>query len=747
MYRWLLSLQSQKNIRLRLSRTGAILMLSVCSITAYGQPTGTLAGQPTGTLAEQPTGGLGEQTAGALTGQTTGGPGEHETGSLNGKLRPDYFPETRFPEAHFPEDSARGKRLREVEISAHRIQTSANSVSPYQVIERKQLQMMQGTQASDAIRQFSGITLRDYGGIGGLKTVSIRSLGAGHTTVGYDGLPVSDGQTGQIDLGRFSLFSIEKISLNTGQSENLLQPAQMFASAGVVHIETVMPQLSDARPFALRGVVRGGSFGLFQPALAVAFRLWDKWSAEAEAEWLRSDGRYPFTLNYGGAADSSSREKRINSDLSDSRFSLHAQRNSTDHKKASLRAEYRNSERGLPGPVIFYNSFSKERLQSNDLLLQGRYQNSKNRVEWQVNAKVARKESSYLEVRNSLPDGSQESHYLQYEGLASGAIQFRAAEGLLLSTAHDFHLLTLSSNLPHNLKPVRTSWLGVAAARYQRNQWVATASLLSTRSSDHLPQGKSGKLHQRWSPYVGVQYRLSEQSPVRLRLFYKESFRLPTFNDLYYPRMGNPSLNPEIARQWNLGATWVSSPGKVLNYLSIRADGFRNRIKNQLVAMPRQSMFIWTVTNFGQTRIEGADFSAESRWRLHEALTVEASGSFTLQKAVDVSNPNSSSYNQQIPYTPRQSGAAMLALQAREWSLTYQIWMAGTRYTMAQNIDANRLDPYNEQSISMARRWQVGSVLLTLKGEIQNLTNQTYQVVKSYPMPGRSFRIGLYFEL
>ena len=140
----------------------------------------------------------------------------------------DYFPEQfssndfpePFTEEFFPADSARGKRLKEVEISAQRIQSAANSVSPYQAIERKQLQLMQGTQASDAIRQFSGITLRDYGGIGGLKTVSIRSLGAGHTTVGYDGLPVSDGQTGQIDLGRFSLFSIEKITLNTGQSEN-----------------------------------------------------------------------------------------------------------------------------------------------------------------------------------------------------------------------------------------------------------------------------------------------------------------------------------------------------------------------------------------------------------------------------------------------------------------------------------------------------------------------------------------------
>ena len=643
-------------------------------------------------------------------------------------------------------DSGIGKRLEEVEISGGRILTPANSVSPFQSLNRKQLQQMQGTQASDAIRQFSAITLRDYGGIGGLKTVSIRSLGAGHTTVGYDGVPVSDGQTGQIDLGRFSLFSIEKISLNTGQSDDLLQPAQMYASAGVIQIETVLPELSDTKRWGVRGWVRSGSFGLFQPAVAVSHRISDKWTAEAEAEWLRSDGRYPFTLRYGGITDSSSREKRINSDVSDSRFSIHAQGHFLPGKRVSLRAEYRNSERGLPGPVIFYNAFSKDRVSTGDLLLQGRYENRRNRLQFQFNSKFARKESAYDEVRNTLPGGAQHNHYLQYEGLVSGTLQFRATEGLLFSTANDANILTLSSNLPNNLTPVRTTWLGVVGAQFRHRRWVTTATLLSTWSADHVENGKSGKTHQRWSPYVGIQYRLSEQSPFRIRLFYKESFRLPTFNDLYYPRTGNTSLNPEIARQWNLGATWVSAPGKRLTYLSLRADGFRNRIKNQLVAMPRQSMFIWTVTNFGQTRIEGADFAAESRWSLTPDLTLEASGSFTLQRAIDVSNRESNSYKQQIPYTPKESGTAMAGLQFGAWSLTYQIWAAGTRYSMAQNIVSNRLSPYAEQSVSVARKLKAGSALLTLKGEIQNLTDASYQVVKSYPMPGRSFRVGLYFE-
>ena len=80
---------------------------------------------------------------------------------------------------------------------------------------------------ADAVRRFAGTNVRDYGGIGGLKTVSVRNLGAAHTAVSYDGVVVSNSQAGQIDIGRFSLDNVSSLSLAIGQDENLLQPARL----------------------------------------------------------------------------------------------------------------------------------------------------------------------------------------------------------------------------------------------------------------------------------------------------------------------------------------------------------------------------------------------------------------------------------------------------------------------------------------------------------------------------------------
>lgn len=77
----------------------------------------------------------------------------------------------------------------------------------------------------------AGVNLRDYGGAGGLKTVSVRGLGAGHTAVSYDGLAVTDTRQGQIDMGQFCIDNLADIELQTLDNAQLLVPVRNMASA------------------------------------------------------------------------------------------------------------------------------------------------------------------------------------------------------------------------------------------------------------------------------------------------------------------------------------------------------------------------------------------------------------------------------------------------------------------------------------------------------------------------------------
>src|SRR5690554_1080042 len=136
------------------------------------------------------------------------------------------------------------QHLPEVVITDKPGDRELRSTTPMQTLSRESLQNLNALQLSDALKHLSGVTIKDYGGIGGLKTISVRGLGATHTGVNYNGIAITDVQTGQIDVGRFSLDNIENITLHSGQSDQIFMPARAFSNASYLNISSIKPQFN-----------------------------------------------------------------------------------------------------------------------------------------------------------------------------------------------------------------------------------------------------------------------------------------------------------------------------------------------------------------------------------------------------------------------------------------------------------------------------------------------------------------------
>ena len=188
--------------------------------------------------------------------------------------------------------------LEEVVVVSNHKGKEGRATAPLQILTDETLKGLNAIQVADAVKHFSGVMVKDYGGIGGLKTVSVRSLGASHTAVSYDGIAVSDAQNGQIDISRFSLDNVDMVSLSNGQSDQIFQPARQYASSAVLNITTMAPQFDKC---AVNGKVmmKGGSFGLINPSLYIAGKLNRYLSMTASGEWMSAHGRYPYVMHYG----------------------------------------------------------------------------------------------------------------------------------------------------------------------------------------------------------------------------------------------------------------------------------------------------------------------------------------------------------------------------------------------------------------------------------------------------------------
>lgn len=123
--------------------------------------------------------------------------------------------------------------LRIGEARAVTVRREVKNGAPTWTLDSAALQTRGVATTADALRRLPSVNLRDYGGAGGLKMVSVRGLGASHTVVTHDGLPVGDARTGQIDFRRFPLHRLQSVSLAVADAPELLVPVRALGAATV----------------------------------------------------------------------------------------------------------------------------------------------------------------------------------------------------------------------------------------------------------------------------------------------------------------------------------------------------------------------------------------------------------------------------------------------------------------------------------------------------------------------------------
>ncbi|MCQ2351810.1 MAG: TonB-dependent receptor plug domain-containing protein, partial [Paludibacteraceae bacterium] len=165
-----------------------------------------------------------------------------------------------------------------------------------QTLSGNDLQRLSAHSVADAMRYFSGVQIKDYGGVGGIKTVDIRSMGSHHVGVFYDGIEVGNAQNGTVDLGKFSLENIESISLYNGHKTEALQPAKDFGSAGTLYIRTRRPVFQQGKNYNVTVGMKAGSFGFANPSVLYEQKLSETVCLSMNAEYTFATGRYPFTI-------------------------------------------------------------------------------------------------------------------------------------------------------------------------------------------------------------------------------------------------------------------------------------------------------------------------------------------------------------------------------------------------------------------------------------------------------------------
>ena len=639
------------------------------------------------------------------------------------------------------QDSVRVHHIQEVVVTSRLI---SRETIPSQTLGGEELKKLNSLSVADALRYFSGLQLKDYGGVGGIKTVNIRSMGTNHLGIFYDGIELGNAQNGQIDLGQFSLDNVEEISLYNGQRSAIFQPASDFGNAGSVYIRTKAPRFMLGRRYNFSLKAKYGSSDTFRFSSLWEQKLSDHISSSLSTGVLTSSGRYKFryrrvTEDNTVAYDTTA--VRHNGDIWAFRVEGNVRGGIADGYW-NVKAYTYHSERGIPGAIVNNVWRRGERQWDHNTFGQAVFQKSfGDKFSTKALAKYAYYVTRY--VNNDETQIHVDNTYRQQEMYFSTSNVYEILSKWSVSMSYDFKWNKLNANMVDFAFPHRYSNFVSLATALTLSRIQAQASVVEQVVKDHVKYGMSSPSRSTLTPAFFVNVYPFNSKLLAVRAFAKKSFRMPTFNDLYYADMGNSKLNPESALQYDLGFVlnkdWKQG---VVDHLRLQVDGYYNTVHDKIVAYPKGQQFRWTMLNLGKVHIKGVDAMAEVGLEPAKDWIVTARLQYTYQDARDVTDPNTSYYKDQIPYIPWNSGSAILALSWREWDLSYSFIYSGERYSQQENILYNHLQPWYTHDMSVAyhaRKWSA-------RLDVNNIFSQDYDVILNYPMPKRNYMLTLEYN-
>ena len=630
--------------------------------------------------------------------------------------------------------------LREAEVVAARAE-GTETAAPLQRLDKTALLRRGAADTGAALRRLAGVNLRDYGGAGGLKTVSVRGMGAAHTAVAYDGLTVADAQQGQVDLQRFSLDALSGVELQTLDNAALLCPARQLGMA-VLSLHTALPDTS-ALGWHGEAALRQGAFGTYGASFSAACRPAARMAWSVAGDYFFAKNNYPFFVENGVA---STRERRENSRMQTYTAEANLAWRTPGGGTLRAKAYWRQGWRRLPGQVKLYAYGNGERLADTENMEQLSWRQTYGRWEVRAAGKYAWQESRYKDTGGRYPGGALRYNYWQREAYATAGAAYRATYWLRLAAVTDAAYATFTSNREGYSGIARTEWVSALSVRARtRFGGELTARALAHFYASHTPPGvESARRVSRLTPAVtlSVPLRLRKVA-VRLRAGYKEHFRVPTFTEAYYYHLGTKTLRPELTRQFGAGVTLRTAPVCRWCVLEVTADGYASRVTDRITGIP-VSLYMWRMANMGRVRSMGLDATARLDLTLARGHAVYLSGNYSLQRTVDRTSREGLdrySYGRQVAYAPLHSGTASAAYECRWIGVSVSVSCASERWSTNEHLAHTRLRPYAEWSFSAYRSVRLRGASLRLRADLLNAFGCRYEVVARYPMPGRAYRL------
>jgi outer membrane cobalamin receptor len=620
------------------------------------------------------------------------------------------------------DDSTRTYHTDEVVVTATRTAILfADTPSPIHIISAESIQRIDGKTAADVLRNLNGASIKDYGAVGGTKNVTFRGLSTENVSLLINGNPINDPQYGSMDLSLLPLDAVDRMEISYGGSSALYGGN---ALGGVVNIIT--RRASNDVHARIHG--EGGSFGARRATAELQGRFSGVGMLAGVSRETGNDF-FPFAWHRQNQSDTTL--YRRNADYKRTNIFMNSDYQLAEGFALNASIQYVKFERGVPGSIA-YPSPARENDDVFRTLFGSKFYLNKNLIFsfngiYNHSNEIYREPIDYIPTdllyhsRSYLINSQIEWSPVTWDRLLGGA---EYGEGRL-------DVDGISWGSPFFMNPARVQksvYLSNEIINQNESEWFNRISLYQTGRYDYYSDVKENA----FSPKLGVNLQINKQYNVHIRSSWGKNFRVPTFNDLYYPMYSNPHVTPEHSTAFDAGVV-----GNIEQWggQTLQVTYFDIVTKNKIVYAADYKPY-----NIGKAKNSGI----EIRYDYHSLDgKVEAYFGFTLIDAIKVNRASQtdSTYEKQLPYVPKSLGAFGLSVETYIGRININQSITSVRYTNSDN--SNSLPAYMLTDVNIAKKISLPYIQLTLRCAVSNIFDADYQAVEGYPTYGRAYKAGI----
>lgn len=567
----------------------------------------------------------------------------------------------------------------------------------------------------DVLQLMSPMNVESYGV--GSAGISARGAGNERTPILWNGFNLQSIANGEIDLSLFPMLFSDNLKMEMGGNSALFGSG---AVGGVIYLDNTPSYNQPKRTFLN---LSAGSFGRFNGASGIQFGN-KNYSGVLRTYYQQADNDFDFNGDYVSSTGATHVEGSMsNAEMHQFGVMMNNHFRLNNGQNLSINLWYQDVNRNI-APTI------RDMARGNSSDANQIDVNTRTTAEWNVPFEkgVFRLRSGLFisETDYTKPSSSDSTNTKGISSINEAELDWHFTQWLKWNIGANYTYEQAKST-SYEEKNNRNRYAAFTSFAFNSQ---STGSFITLNGRGE----KAGEGDFTLTGNVGLTQQLFHGLALKGKV--GTSYRVPTFNDLYWYggyAVGNTDLQAETGFNWEAGLHYDRSFSST--QLNFQATYYNNQMENWISWGAREDG-IYTVFNQDEAEISGVELHGSIQQTIKNSV-IGLNVFFTKQDAKD---PNADEW---LPYVPEEKVAASLFGEYKGFSLIYSHSYVGKRFTSST---PDWLPSYNLGNLSVEKRL-AGEIetLVTLK--VKNVWDENYQTRLNYPMTGRQFLLSLQLSL